>query len=425
MSYWNEPELQKMKEQMKWMKFFIRFLWLFKLVNKKELMTDLKDLKKKNEEMVNDIDEFSNLLSPLWRANFGSIKSTVLQEAIDAYRKWNIKEAEETLIEEVNTKIIRYQRRISNTNVQAFCIRKDLLFLAIKDHEEGRYHASIPVLLACVDWIVNDIVPEQKGLFAEWEHTIIPNSLTWYGWWLNKTISVLSKMRRQTSTDPLDIPYRNWILHGHDINYYNKLTGTKTIALLFATYDWARDKQDFEQEKKKEPSEEKSLREVIKKHEEHRQNIEQQERARKKWTKRKAETIKHIIENNIFDENTPEKFIADNFQALQWKKYWIVAQQLGSMFIWEVSVKQYAGELRRKFENIDFISFTITSIKDESSAISEIEYNINYMQDDQNQMKHIKQRIVYEDKERNTSVRNIAWWTWKFVFKIDDLLDIY
>lgn len=55
-----------------------------------------------------------------------------------------------------------YKIRFSKNLLRPFYIRKNILLLALKDHEEKRYHASIPVLLLCIDGIISDVTPEQK-----------------------------------------------------------------------------------------------------------------------------------------------------------------------------------------------------------------------------------------------------------------------
>ena len=338
-------------------------------------------LKEEYQKYVQYIDDFSFFLWPLWWTLFWGISIRDSEHVVDEIKKWNIVNAEAILCKIISEKIPQYKIRFSKNLIEAFYIRKELLLLALKDHEEERYHASIPVLLSCIDGIVSDVTPEQKWAFSEGVHLIIPNSIVWYEGGLPQTISLFSSVRRKTNHESIEIPYRNWIIHGHDINYYNKITAHKTLALLFALFDWVKDKQEYEKTKKikQTPATEgKTWKDIFRDLKKYNDEKKYQEEMLSAWERRNRDQLEVIIKERWYAENTPEKLIHDNFFALQQKKYWIVAEHLSSLLMRDLTVKKYAGILRNIMKNIEFLDFQIISIDDEAPAISQIEYIVNY-----------------------------------------------
>lgn len=423
-SYLNEPESKKIMNQLLWMKAIVRILWFFGLVKTNEMIDSINNIKTQWEKIMKNIDSFNSWLWSLGWPLFHWLNIDSLHIAIEEYENWNIEKTEDILIEEVNKNLQRYKKQFRNKIINAFEIRKNLLSLSIKDYEEKRYHSCIPVFLLCVDWIVNDIAPEQKWLFAEWEHMIIPNSIVWYKWSLHKTIQLLSSTRKKTTTEDIFIPYRNGILHGRDINYYNIKTATKCLSLLFAIFDWAVDKKKYDQKLKKEENK-KTLRESIKDSYIDYQDLEKQ----KKWINnrmaRDKSTISIIIQNKIFNENTPEKFILENFDALKNKRFWIITEDFKPWIPIITTKSQYISKLKDILLEVSFVNFEIISITDTAPAISEIEYQITYTRKEKEEIKNINQRLVYMDQKWNSMTRNTNWWRWYWIRPIDYLLNLY
>ena len=51
------------------------------------------------------------------------------------------------------------------------------------------------------------------------------------------------KRRKKTRQERIEIPDRNGIMHGMDLNYGNGLVAAKTWGILFAVGEWANDVQ--------------------------------------------------------------------------------------------------------------------------------------------------------------------------------------
>lgn len=424
MSYWEEEKNKKMTGELKGAKLLVKLMWWLGLCDSKKLKSQIINIEKNMQSIIKNIDESNDYLWKQWRATFGSLNMEVSKKAIELYKSWDIASADNILMQEVENMLNRFKKYIHH--IKAFKDRGPLIFLAIKDHEEWRYHASIPVLLSCMDWIVNDLTPEQKGLFAEGDHIEIPNSIVWHKWWLPTVIKLISQTRRKTNLDSLKIPYRNWIVHWHDINYYNKLVSTRTLALLFAVHDRAIDLSKEKQEVKKSKNVEnkwwwKSIIDYI----EMNKKFEYQKKIIEERKPRNDEYLNKIILNKEFNTGTPEYVLIEQFKDLQNKKYWKVIDSVWISFRWKESINLSAWNLRNKLNNIEFVNCEIISIKDEVPAISEIEFMIAYKNNWTLENRKVKQRIIYEDNVGNPLPSNMKGGTWRMVFGIEDLLDIY
>lgn len=422
LSYKEEESIKKMNEQIYGMWLLLNIASFFEWKEWKKVRQDHHNLKEEYQKYIQYIDDFSSLLWPLWWTLFWSVSVPEAEQAVNEIKKWNNARAEEILCKMISKMIPWYKIRFSKNLLRPFYIRKNILLLALKDHEEKRYHASIPVLLLCIDGIISDVTPEQKWAFSEGSHLVIPNSIVWYQWGLPQIIRLFSSVRRKTNEERIEIPYRNWILHGHDINYYNEITAHKTLALLFAVFDWVKDKQEYQKKTRQTPIEEKSWKDFFWDFKKNHDEKKYQENLLSSWEKRSWTELEIIVKERRYSQNTPEKLIYDNFLALKLKKYWLVAQQLWSFLMNNMTIKQYAGMLRNIMRNIEFLDFQIITIEDEAPAVSQIEYVVSYTIENVLKKKKIIQRLIYENDEGTPLVRGASWWTRKTVFRIDDLL---
>lgn len=169
----------------------------------------------------------------------------------------------------------------------------------------------------CIDGIISDVTPEQKWAFSEGSHLVIPNSIVWYQWGLPQIIRLFSSVRRKTNEERIEIPYRNWILHGHDINYYNEITAHKTLALLFAVFDWVKDKQEYQKKTRQTPIEEKSWKDFFWDFKKNHDEKKYQENLLSSWEKRSWTELEIIVKERRYSQNTPEKLIYDNFFSIK------------------------------------------------------------------------------------------------------------
>ncbi len=125
--------------------------------------------------------------------------------------------------------------------------RSRLLNLAYIDHKEGRYHASIPVVLAQVDGLMYDI--SNKSFYSDKAIQESNDLISTQSTGLPRLSKKSAKPRNKTSARKIDFPYRHGILHGRELSYDNNIVSTKCFFILFALRTWALKWQQYEFDK--------------------------------------------------------------------------------------------------------------------------------------------------------------------------------
>lgn len=116
--------------------------------------------------------------------------------------------------------------------------RVRLLELAKEDYLTNRYHACIPLLLALIDGLAND-VSKHIGFFAEGANLTAWDSIAAHETGLAALAKTMGLGRNKTNEEEITVPYRNGILHGRELAFDNKIAAAKCWAALFALRDWA------------------------------------------------------------------------------------------------------------------------------------------------------------------------------------------
>ena len=415
-SYASSDWMKKMKDELKFMKWIIRLWKLFGIKNLPKL-EDIDGIDAEMKNITEDIDTSSNELVIRWRAICSEYLWPTIKEVISLYKDGKSNETNEVMYDEIDRLLLRSVRRFPNT--KAFKNRVELLELALKDHQEWRYHWSIPNILLCVDGIVNDISPEQIWLFAKkWEHLVIPESIVWYKWWLNRLIKIYSKSRNKTNNDEINMPYRNWILHWRDIKYYNKLVSYKCLSLLLAIHAWTVDVERENMESKKKSQNNKWLFEMLKDFSNDQKKREYMKAKTNEW---KSRDPKHIDYKKLA-VGTPEFVLNEIVWLLNEKNFWKAASLIASTF-WNryESIGFHTKEIASRLKDISNISIKIKFIEDRWASLSIIDLSLEYINDQWEKiLKEITQNMLYEGDNDYFPPRNMEWWKWKYVFPIED-----
>ncbi|WP_234964988.1 hypothetical protein [Acinetobacter johnsonii] len=117
-----------------------------------------------------------------------------------------------------------------------------MLELLKLDYQAGRYHACIPLLLALIDGLANDI-SAHVGFFAGKTDLELFDSITAHETGLPFLKTIMNSSRTTTTTKEISIPYRNGILHGRDLNFANKEVASKCWWVLASLIEWSDEKQ--------------------------------------------------------------------------------------------------------------------------------------------------------------------------------------
>jgi hypothetical protein len=186
-------------------------------------------------------DRFNDIFSRLGWIYYKSFDLNIASNAIIKAESNDFNGAEEDLIKYYDKDRIKYNLQELG-ELKTFRLRLPLAQKALIDYEEGRYHSSVPVVLALLDGMITEAYLNAGGdrLNASAEDINVNawNSIANHSKALKSQVGILKKGRYKTVIEQIDKPYRHGILHGMDLGYDNKTVAAKAWAALFAIRDW-------------------------------------------------------------------------------------------------------------------------------------------------------------------------------------------
>src|SRR6266536_4549778 len=160
-------------------------------------------------------DRFNRLFASRGWIAYDLFNVDVAQAAVEKAEAGDIDGAEADLVDYYNEEHIRWHLRTMQA-IPAFHPRLSLLEKALDDYLQGRYHASVPVVLMQLDGFVSDVGKNHSGFFREGVNLEAWDSIAAHSTGLQVLAKLLGKERLKTTTEPVTLPYRHGILHGHD-----------------------------------------------------------------------------------------------------------------------------------------------------------------------------------------------------------------
>lgn len=332
---------------------------------------EMKNLEKQFNEMENSIILFNKYFSDLGWCAYDSMNMPLMKDAITAYENSGVDAGEKVLIEYYQQDVKNHIHWIKN-KAEPFSQRHEMIQHAFNDHFEGRYYASVPLFLIIIDGAVNDYT-KSKGFFAEGTDVTAWDCLVGCSDGLTKMKGIFNKGRNKTNHDEIQLPYRNGILHGRDLNYGNEYVSCKCVALMFALADWMniRDSEEKRKAKFEKESNPPPISESLKKLKE---NALQREEIRK-WQPREVIVGKDIPLVPTIEDCTEYQYVIpviEAFNAWKAKNYGALSIYFNSLFNYEKSEKRRAGECRQMFSSKNFCSFEIKEIEERACSMSRI-----------------------------------------------------
>lgn len=196
------------------------------------------ELEEQFERLRNLPDQFNRaFLNSGWIAT-DDMSVNAMEEAIRLHDEEDL-EAAETYLEDYYNQDLDFHLR-GLWLLPRVRQRQPLLELAFQDHKAGRYHASVPVVLAQVDGIVFDLFDKsfyergaKKVAHLQANETIVGDPTG-----LPALAQLLSKNRSKTKEVPISLPYRHGILHGRDLGYATRRVSIKAFSTLLALRTW-------------------------------------------------------------------------------------------------------------------------------------------------------------------------------------------
>jgi hypothetical protein len=338
----------------------------------------------------------------------------VAERAILLAENDSLESAEQELTDHYTPERVKW-KLLTMFGVRAFGPRMELANKALTDYAEERYHACVPVVLALLDGMVNEIHGKQKGLrrgFSSDEADLEAwDSIAAHSKGLNELKRIFNTGRYSTVAEQITIPYRNGILHGMDLGYDNKIVAAKAWAALFAAREWAmKAEQGLLEARPEEPKKTwKDLFSVI-------PELNQVKKFQEEWTpvERILDRGNFISDNNEFVAGTPEHTLAE-FMLL-WKKcnYGKMGNFL-SRYINGNEWKTFPAKLRGIYNEKVFSNFTIGKIVETAPSITLISGIMNYCEKDIPSSKRKTIRLIAETTTGDMALRITSESVWRIM----------
>lgn len=193
------------------------------------------------DKITNALGVFNDLFAERGWIYHDWINTPAAQAAVAAARIGDFATAESLLAEAISSVAIdlhlNYMRKL-----RCFRNREPLARLAAQDYAEERYHACVPVVLALLDGMGQELTG--AGFLRQGARFVPDDSFVEIGPGMAKLIRTLTVSRGGTSTDAITIPYRHGILHGVDLGYASRLVAAKAWGALFAAGCYAKSYED-------------------------------------------------------------------------------------------------------------------------------------------------------------------------------------
>lgn len=432
----NIPSYSKLRKEIEGadsLRKFVKFLSVFGFKDKglNETLDKIPDFKKQIIHLSTLPDKFNNFFAQSGWIAHESMNSDLMEKTVGLAESGKIVEANHELVNyycsgEIEWLLIHFK------GIPEFAKRYDFIKLAYQDTIDKKFYSCIPILLMIIDGSVNDI-DKNKGFFTESTDLTAWDSIAAHSYGLSVIRDVFNSNRKKTTTEPIDMPYRNGILHGRDLNYANEIVAAKCWATLIAIKDWAKAIKEGKKETP-EPEKELSFKENLA---ELKRSLDQYTETKKKnaevsrkvekWKPRQIVIGVDIPKTGDVSEYTdfyPEKEAILFATYWQKKNYGKIVGQIQRFSSREVSLGKEAKRIRELLDNKKLIDFEITKINDKSPTISEITIKVGYDLNDETVTKSIILRFICEGNNGEISIIGDKNCTWRFIDNFFYDLDI-
>lgn len=381
-----------------------------------KIQTDIKRFEQTMKELIELPDSFNTFLGPYGWSAYESLSIELVKEVVSKVKESGVEAGEEVLIsyfqdrEKINHFLVKASRRLG--------VRGKLFEHAYQDHFEHRFYSSVPLFLMIIDGFVNDI--EQTGFFAENTNLLAWDSLAGHSTGLGKVSEVFSKSRKKTNDEVINIPYRNGILHGRDVNYDNAFNSSKLLSTIFALIDWQAAKEKMKQGKTKEkfiePNEEEITAQIIATTETIIDNAIQKELI-SKWEKREIEVGSEIPESgeiNDYQLGTPERTMVEIIHFIKDQNYGHLADRI-YFDLNRISKAKKCGDLKEKYGKYNLTKFKLVEVEDISIVITVLTMEITFLNNEKEYSNIYKFRMIYSDEFQEALIKGHEKGSWRLM----------
>ena len=365
-----------------------------------EALLPVDDLEKMAHDIATIPDRFNDIFAERGWIIHERMSLDVAKAAVEKAEANDIDGSEQDLVAYYNNDHVAFSLR-TMTAVKEFRPRMRLAEKALIDYQEERYHACVPVVLALLDGMVNELSEERLGFFAKDTKLEAWDSIAAHSKGLDALTRIFQKSRQKTVVDKITIPYRHGILHGRDLGYDNRLVAAKCWAALFAAREWAlkaeRGQLAAPPEKQKTTWGDRF------------QQIRKTQRKKEllgKWQPRNIHIGIDVPVTGTVDaysDGTPERRITEYLQHWIRRNYGFMARCVPPDK--SVHANAMPAILRRRFEGIKLQDFAICNITDIAAAVTEIEINLILEQSASPTEQVVKFRLIHQNLEGIPIVR--------------------
>ena len=373
------------------------------------------DLKQQAEELSQIPDTFNDLFSQRGWILYDVMNVEVAKSAISKAQNGDMEGAEQELVSHYDAENVAWLLRMM-WGVNAFQSRMPLAEKAMEDYKEERYHACVPVVLALLDGMVNEIHYKKglpaRGFFAEGVDLTAWNSVAGHSKGLSALVKIFQTSRTKTVEDLIQVPFRNGILHGMDLSYDNKIVAAKVWAALFATRDWAvkAEKGVLEEQPKAPESTWSEILETLESNEVFKNQLAA-------WEPRTLRIGTDVPANGDIEDyeiGSPERKLVEYLSYWKTKNFGRMAQCLSHLV--RDSGNKTVLRVREMFNDRDFEMFEIVNIEDEAAAITTVQVRIQEKEDGKSQSRLVIARIIQEDSDGSPVIHGIDGGEWFLVW---------
>jgi hypothetical protein len=347
------------------------------LLGNSKLNKQVAELEKSFKDKIEVTNKYITYFSNKGWIIYDSISYELIKEAVNIYEEFGFEEAELYLINYYKNDVEKILSKLRN-GIDEFTIRYDHIKLAFEDHKAQRYYSSIPQFLMIADGIVNDFT-KKHGFFAESTNINAWDCLVGSSNSLKMVKDILNKPRKKTTKEPINMPYRNGILHGRDLNYANHYVSCKCIVLLFAIHDWIANSnnESIRRDKYNKYTESISWGDI----QAIRSRTKDIKNRTKNWKKENiiiGETIPVNGDVSQYNDYPYVKCLIEAFEKWKQKNYGDLSKYFKDLFKYEDNLNLRPKECRLLFREKEFKNFELVEIEDRSICLKRILVNVEW-----------------------------------------------
>jgi hypothetical protein len=368
----------------------------------------LPEMRKQLQDMSALPDRFNAHFSSRGWIAYDFLSIDLMKSVVSLADSGKLEEAEELLVAFYDEENLRLLLRLLR-GIEQFRPREELARLALDDYLAGRYHASVPVVLSIIDGFVNDFA--NVGFFAKDIDLTVWDSVAGHASGLPTLSKLFSASRDKTTSEKIEIPFRNGILHGRDLGYANKVVAAKTWAALWAIREWAlavRNGLKDPLPEEKPPTLSETVAHIARNNE--------FKRRLAAWKPRHLQVGVDFPTSgapSLYHEGTPERVAVEFLHYWSKKNYGNMAKltdRAGSK-----PIKMLAGEMRRLFEDKELTSFEILGVVDRGAIATELRVRTEAIYRGSAGVREDVIRVFHQDENGKPELVGAAGGAWRIL----------